>query len=177
MREVRSKRGVDRRPASKVGSIAVMVLVSLATVGCNKEFYGTAPQSMLKCDYRALKKASRRGGPAIVSEAYKAVSEVPLNAVQIGDQELFYKVMVQSLFADLTPTGTVKVTVRMANCSDSVLSLRARTSFLGKGNVPAEPPSAWQTVFLEPKSLGLYEALSLSTTAVDTYYIELAPNN
>lgn len=177
MSEFRRESRVGRRFTPRVGSVAAIALLSLATFGCNKGFYGTAPQSMLKCDYQALKKASRRDGPAIVSEAYNAVSAVPLNAVQIGDRDLFYKVMVQSLFADLTPTGTVKVTVRIANCSDSVLSLRARTSFLSKGNVPAEPASAWQTVLLEPKSLGVYEALSLSTSAVDTYYIELAPSN
>ena len=73
MGKFRTKMGVGRRPAQKLGSIAVMALLSLATVGCNKALYGPAPQSMLKCDYRALKKASRRGGPAIVSEAYKAV--------------------------------------------------------------------------------------------------------
>ena len=157
-------------------STACLLLLGLLASGC-QTFHGTAPQSMMKCDHDALLKASRRGGPAILSEAYNSLTAVPLNAVQIGDRDLFFKVIVKSLYAEATPTGNVKVTARVANCTNALLKFRARASFLGAGNAPVEPSSAWQTVFIEPSALGVYQVMSLSTSAVDSYYIEFAPAN
>lgn len=134
-----------------------------------------APQSMLHCDHAALQQHGRATGPAIVAEAYGAVSDVPLDAVTVLDRWLFNAVMTQSIYSTRTGTGTVEVTVRFANCTDRPIQMRARTSFLRPSRAPAEATSAWTTLFLEPHALAVYQEKSVSTREVEYFLIELAP--
>jgi len=157
--------------------IAVLAASALALLTGCVSFRGAAPQTMLDCNYRGLLKHSDRQGPGIVAQVYDSVSKVPLDAVLAQDRGLFRGVIVQSLFAARTPSDTVQVTARFANCTDRELQVRARTSFLRADRGPAEPSSAWQTVFMAPRSLSVYQESSLTRSEVANYYIEIAPND
>jgi hypothetical protein len=134
----------------------------------------TRPQALLTCDYKALKRNAPTGGPALTSVAYGAVKDIPADAVLMSDAGLFRSVMVQQLATQPTPGGTVQVTARLANCTGAGFSVRARTAFLDQGMGPAEPVSAWRTVFLPPGGMAVYQESSFGAAA--HYYIELAPN-
>lgn len=136
----------------------------------------TRPQALLKCDYKALKKNATTGGPALTSVVYGAVKDIPADAVLMSDSTLFHSVMVQHLNTQNTAGGTVQVTARLANCTGAGMSVRARTAFLDQGMAPAEPVSAWRTVFLPAGGMAVYQESSFSTGKAAHYYIELAPN-
>ena len=136
----------------------------------------TRPQALLKCDYKALKKNAPIGGPALTSVAYGAVKDIPADAVLMSDSALFHSVMVQHLNTQNTAGGTVQVTARLANCTGAGMSVRARTAVLDQGMAPAEPVSAWRTVFLPAGGMAVYQESSFSTGKAAHYYIELAPN-
>jgi hypothetical protein len=48
-----------------------------------------------------------------------------------------------------------------------------RTSFMRRDQAPSEPPSAWKTVFLDPRATAIYSELSTNPNAV-SYLIEIA---
>lgn len=154
-------------------SALLFVVAAAGASGCTTRHENLRPQSMLSCNHAALENNGRNTGPAIVSDAYATVSDVPLNAVTVLDDRVFRSVMVQSLYSERLPAGTVHATARIANCTDGRLVLRARTSFLRTTHAPAEPASAWKTVYLEPRGLAVYEEISLAAADVGSYLIEL----
>ncbi|MEO6323231.1 MAG: hypothetical protein ABIQ65_01240 [Thermoanaerobaculia bacterium] len=158
-----------------LGPCGLVVAIGLAgfVAGCSHAPAG-APQFGLECDYDALAK-NRKPGPALVAIAYGSISEIPLGAVLIGDRRLYKRVIVQSLFARRTPTGTLKVTAGIVNCGRSEVVLRARAVFLDQDLHPVESPSAWLTVIVAPRSVGSYEESSFSADKASQYYLEFAP--
>lgn len=135
---------------------------------------GRAPQSMISCDHRALEKNGVQG-PALVSDSYGSVTDVPLDAVTVLDRRLYRSVMTQSLFADRTATGTTEVSARFINCTDQRIQMLARTNFLNAAGAPVEDVSAWKTLFLPPRSMTVYQERSFSDRDVVSYIIEIAP--
>ena len=133
------------------------------------------PQAVLKCDYKALKRNALTGGPALTSMAYGSVKDIPADAVLMSDTRLYNSVIVQQLSTASTPGGTVQVTARLANCTNAPLDVRARIAFLDHTMVPAEPVSAWRTVFLPVGGMAVYQESSFTSKAAN-YYIELTPN-
>jgi len=158
-----------------VSTLCCTGLLALALVGCATP--NTRPQALLQCDYKALKRNAPTGGPALTSVAYGAVKDIPADAVLMSDQALFRSVIVQQLSTQDTPGGTVQVSARLANCTGQAFSVRARTAFLDPGMAPAEPVSAWRTVFLPVGGMAVYQESSFSTGKAAHYYIELAPNH
>ncbi|MBD8527213.1 hypothetical protein [Pseudomarimonas arenosa] len=153
--------------------LAAMALAALAA-GCAAPA-GVRPQSVPECDYKALKSATRADGPAIVATAYNSISNVPLNAISMGDQGIYNSIIVQTIASERTATGTVRTMARFMNCTDQPLQFRMRTSFLrgpADSAVPSEAVSAWKTVFFQPRALSVYEELSLSKD-VDYFLIEV----
>lgn len=151
-------------------AVTVALLASCATPQS-----GVRPQSVPACDYKALERGSRAEGPAIVALAYDSVSRIPLNAVSMGDDGIYKSIIIQSLNSERSATGTVKVMARFMNCTESPLQVRMRTSFLrgpAESAMPSEPVSAWRTVFFQPRSLTVYEELSMSRE-VDYFLIEV----
>lgn len=115
-------------------------------------------------------------GPALVTQGYGTTADpIPLNAVLFTDNGLAQRVAVQSLASARTEGETVQVTVRLLNCADQPLMLRARTSFMLASGAAAELPSAWQLVALPAKATGLYSERSLARDQVAAYLVELAP--
>ena len=168
----KTSEGVAMKPAASALCTAGLIALSLA--GCSTP--NTRPQALLKCDYKALKKNAPVGGPALTSVAYGAVKDIPADAVLMSDSALFHSVMVQQLSTSNTAGGTVQVSARLANCTGEGMSVRARTAFLDQGMAPAEPVSAWRTVFLPAGGMAVYQESSFSAGKAAHYYIELAPN-
>lgn len=153
---------------------ALLASAALLLAGCATEPAGR-PQTLLKCDYQALKRNAPVGGPALTSLAYGSVQDIPADAVLMSDAALFRSVIVQHLSTAPTPGGTVQVTARLANCTRGPLDVRARIAFLDADMAPVEPVSAWRTVFLPQGGMAVYQESSFSPRATH-YYIELAPN-
>lgn len=117
--------------------------------------------------------APDRPGPALVGQTYgMAMTPLPLNSVQFGSHEVARSMAVQNLFASRTSTDSVQVQVRFVSCLDRPTSVRVRTSFLRNDSSPAEAPSAWQLMFLQPRATALYSELSTSQDA-ERYLIEV----
>ena len=140
------------------------VLGAITLTGCAE-----TRQPVVQCKFprRAL-----QHGPALVAKQYGEISPIPLDAVQFLDGSLSKEVVVQSLLATRTATNTVMVTARLVNCTDGPLALGARLNFMDAQDAVAEPQSMWQTLVLQPRSLGVYQESSVSKT-VQHYVVEL----
>ena len=101
------------------------------------------------------------------------MSPIPLDSVQFDSWRTAALVAVQQMFASRTPTDTVSVQVRLLSCADAPSQIRIRTSFLRADGVPVEPPSAWKTVHLTPRALGVYTESSFARD-VGHYVVEVA---
>lgn len=136
-----------------------------------------AKDATFKCNFNAVKNAPLPGGPALTALTRGAMSPIPLNSVQIVDKNIRRKVLVQGLFARRTGTDTLEIIARIANCSDYPLQVEGRTSFQDGLQIPTEPVSAWQRVFLPPRSLGTYREVSTNNSDVKTFLVELREGN
>jgi hypothetical protein len=115
-----------------------------------------------------------RSGPALVGQTYgMAMTPLPLNSVQFDSHTAAGMLAVQSLFAERSPTDTVQVTARFVSCADRPAAIRVRTSFMRASTAPAEAPTAWKTVHLEPRATAVYTEYSTSRE-VASYLIEVA---
>ena len=147
----------------------VAVLCTLA-VGCASSTIENSPV-VVQCGIPA---SSTRAGPALVGQTYgMAMSPMPLNSVQFSSVHVSRSLAVQSIYAERAPTDVVQISARFVSCSDTPMSVRVRTSFLRANTSPAEDPSAWKTVFLEPRATALYRENSISRDAT-SYLIEIA---
>lgn len=151
---------------------AIAIVASAAIAGCATVETGV-PDAVVKCSVPASRPAPK--GAALVGQEYGLVmSAIPIDAVQFTDQRIANTVAVQALYAARMPTETVQVTARFVNCSDGVVAVRARTSFLRASQAPSEPVSAWQTVILRPRATGTYTENSMGRGEVANYLIEIA---
>lgn len=115
-----------------------------------------------------------RTGPALVGKTYgMAMTALPMNSVQFGSAEVSRSLAIQSLLAERSATDTVQVTARLVSCIDVPAAVRVRTSFLRANTSPAEPVSAWKTVYMEPRATALYTEYSTSRDAA-SYLVEIA---
>lgn len=146
---------------------AAALAACLATVGCAT----ATPPVVARCSSQP---ETSRTGPALVGQAYgMAMTPLPLNSVQFGSAEAARSLAVQSLYAERSATDLVLISARLLSCSDVPASVRVRTAFLRSNTAPAEEPSAWRTVYLEPRATALYQESSTSRDAV-SYLIEIA---
>ena len=90
-------------------------------------------------------------GVALAGPIERTLTPVPLNAARIVDEKILNKVLVQSVAARRTDTGTVEVQARLVNCTDFPLQLQGRALFLDANFLDTETPSAWRRVFLPPQ--------------------------
>ena len=156
---------------------ALRLLPALATLSAFVGLAGCAqipgaPPVVVQC---ATPTAADRSGPALVGQPYgMQMTALPLNSVQFGSNALATTLAVQNLYASRTPTDTVLVSARFVSCIDRPTSVRVRTSFVRADSAPSEAPTAWKTVFVEPRATALYTELS-STRDASAYLIEVAP--
>lgn len=127
------------------------------------------------CDMEAYKQsfANAPEGEVLVPPVPGSVTPMPLNTVNITDQAIIQKVIVQASNASRTQTGTVEVWARLVNCTDFPLQVEGRTNFLTAAQAPAEQPTAWTRVMLPARSIGTYTAKSIASDQVATYLIEV----
>jgi len=95
------------------------------------------------------------------------------HGVYITDDTIRRKIMPQELFVRRTPAGSVEVMARIANCTDKPIQIEGRTSFMDEQKFPTEDASAWQTVFLQLRSMGTYREVSIGGANVAYYLIEV----
>lgn len=153
-------------------------LSALAAVGLS--LTASAADTRVKCDFskleRAQKAAQKQGGAALIGPVESAMTPIPLDAVYVIDDAIRRKVMPQELFARRTPNGSVELVARLVNCTDYPLQVQGRATFLDRDQIPTESASAWQTVFLEPRTFGTYREISIGGPEVVNYMIELKGN-
>lgn len=83
------------------------------------------------------------------------------------------KIMVQSVRAQRTETGTLQVSTQLVNCTDHALQVDGRTQFFDAGLAASEPPSAWQRVYMPAWTIATYGERSTGTDKAASYLIEL----
>jgi hypothetical protein len=146
---------------------SVLMLGVVAAAGCATK----APLvTQCKMPWRG---GDRAGMPALVGLEYgERATPIPLNSVQFSGPDAVKLLSIQRLAASRTPTNTVEVAARFVSCSDAPQSVRVRTAFLAANQAAAEPPSAWQTVYLAPHLTANYSERSISPN-VQNYLIEI----
>jgi len=145
-----------------------MIVAAIAAVGCVAQ-----PPLVTQCS--PTLSGDRHAGPALVGHEYgPQTTPIPLNSVQFSDAATSRSLAVQNLFAKRTPGDTIAVSARFVSCADADLAVRVRTSFLTADESPAEPVSAWRTVYLHPHLTGSYAENSTSRD-VANYLIEIMP--
>jgi len=142
---------------------------AILTSGCEKQV-ALAPD--VACDFTPMLTAMKQPGLALVPPVPGTMTPIPLNSVSMTDGAITNKVLVQSTSARRTETQTVQVFARMTNCTDFPLQVEGRTHFFDDNQVPVEPVSAWQRVFLPARSIGTYQESSTDARDVKTYLIE-----
>jgi hypothetical protein len=159
-----------------IGLLAGVFVVGLGAAGCQQVVTARIEPTPV-CDFNALMAspppASGAPAPAQVPAAPAALTEMPLNSVNITDVGITNKIMVQSANARRNPTGTVEVWTRVVNCTDFPLQIEGRTHFLDEGQAPVEEVSSWIRVFLSPRSYGVYKESSIDVARVRYYYVEI----
>jgi hypothetical protein len=149
----------------------ILVLAALAAAasvaGCE-----TRVPPTLACDFTPQLAAVPPVGPAL-AETSGGMRPVPLNTVSMTDVEITNKVMVQQVTASRTPTNTVALTTRFANCTDYPLQVEARVHFLDMAQQPTEPVSAWQRIHLPARSFAVARESSTDAKNVAAYLIEV----
>lgn len=83
------------------------------------------------------------------------------------------KIAIESSGARRTATGTLEVYAVIRNRTDHPLQIEARTQFFDDLKVPAEGPTSWQRVYLDPQSVGAYRELSGRVDGIAHYYVEI----
>ena len=157
--------------SSKIGVILA------AALGVSSHSH--AEDTRVKCDFAKVEqaeKAMRGREPALIGSVQGAMTPVALDSVYVIDSAIRRKVMAQDLFARRTPSGSIELVARIVNCTDHPLQVQGRTSFMDSTKFPTENPSAWQTVFIEPRSFGTYREVSIGRDQVAYYLIELQGN-
>jgi hypothetical protein len=112
-------------------------------------------------------------GPALVAPVAGALQPMPLDTVNVTDQGILRKVLVQSVAARRTETQTVQVAAKLVNCTDHALQVEGRTHFYDAGQAESEPVSAWQRLMLSPRTVTTYSERSTGTDQVTSYLVEL----
>ena len=145
------------------------VACAFAVAGCTTP--SPSPPVVAEC---VIQNSHSRPGPALVGQTYgMAMTPLPLNSVQFGSAEVARSLAVQNLYAERSPLDLVQISARLLSCSDVPFSVRVRTSFLRGSTAPAEEPSAWKVVHLEPRATALYIESSTSRDPT-SYLIEIA---
>ena len=139
-------------------------LAALLTVGCATSS-GTS---------------NRRGGggaegtqPALrVSDERFPGTRARMNNVGLLDDELGSKIAVEMTNAKRTPSSTVEAWAQLRNRTDHPQQLECRVLWYFADESPAEEPTAWQRLFLDPNSFETCKGLS-TRIDVEYYYIEV----
>ena len=156
-----------------IGLLSGVLMVGLGAAGCQVVAARVEPTPI--CDFNALMATPPPAAPApaLVPATPAALTEMPLNSVNITDVGITNKIMIQSASARRQPTGTVEVWTRLVNCTDFPLQIEGRTHFLDEGQAPVEDVSAWARVYLSPRSYGVYKESSIDVARVRYYYVEI----
>jgi hypothetical protein len=161
-----------KAPAGSPLWLTLGVTLSAASLmqACSSATLAGSPPVVAQCETPT---GGDRLGPALVGQAYgMAMTPLPLNSVQFGSDAASRSMAVQNLYAARTPTNTVEVSARFVSCLDKPAMVLVRASFLRANSAPAEPPSAWKSVYLEPRATAVYSELSTSIDAAH-YLIEV----
>lgn len=154
---------------SRAFAMAGLAALAAGLAGCATP---VARPPNLACDFTPYL-AAQTAGPAVLAPLPGTLTPVPLNSVRIIDPRIGNKVLVQQALARRTETGTVEVQSRLVNCTDYPLQVQGRTLFLDANDMDVEPPSAWQRVYLSPRSLGQYGEKSVDQKRVANFTVEL----
>lgn len=125
------------------------------------------------CDFTPMLTAAPVAEAVLVPPIPGTMSAMPLNTVNITDVGITNKVLVQAVGARRTQAGTLEVWSRLVNCTDYALQVEGRTQFLDQAQAPVESPSAWQRVYLPPRTVGTYNEKSTKSDEARTYLIEI----
>jgi hypothetical protein len=157
-------KGVDMY---KIGRIALFIGVALL-IGCRTAYKNEESGRFVPGhDSEGTKPGLRVADPNFPESAAR------LNNAGILDDSLRYKIAIEATNSRRSATQTLEVWAELRNRTDFPLTIECRVRWYDKSKAPVDEPTAWQKVFLEPNSLGVFKELSTSVYEIAYYYIEI----
>jgi len=150
-----------RRPYSRAVLLAAAVTTTAVLAGCQND----------KMNYEGPQPSER------VRNDRAPYARVNLDTVVIIDKALQTqdsgKLAVERSSARRTPTGTLEVFAVIRNRTDFVQQIELRTQFFDANGAPVEGPTTWKRLILNAQSVNSYTELSINTSAIAHYYVEV----
>ena len=153
----------------KAPNLPLTIFLCLASIGAGP---AEARDLTPSCNLRAQQKTPSPDAALVGPEA-GVLTAVPLNTVQIIDPGIARRIVVQSVHARRSPTQTIELAARFFNCTDYRQQILVRSQFMDPGQFPSEPPSAWRTVFIDPRSFSVYAEHSSGGAKVRYFLVEV----
>jgi len=133
---------------------------------------GCAPPPPTACDVSAQLNAAAATEPAPAPMDSRPLGSVGRRGVRMTDSSLGALVLVDDVQTGRTVTGSVRVAIRLLNCSALPLQVEGLTQFVDPSGAQAEPPTAWRRLFLPPGTSRVYEEAS-ATPQPASLWVEL----
>lgn len=111
-------------------------------------------------------------GPSPATRFDRPETNVAWNNVALLDDSIARKIEVQRSGARRTPTDSLEVFVVFRNRTDYPQQIECRVQFFDQNKFPAEDPSSWQRLFLDPNAIVAWKQTSMRGN-VSFYYVEV----
>jgi len=105
--------------------------------------------------------------------AVSGVANIPPNAFNFIEGNLGNKVIARSAVLSSNESGTTRLDVVFANCTDFPLQIEARTQFIDASGIPVERVSGWKRLYLQPRTLSQYQESSTYDGLVNSYLVDV----
>ena len=148
-------------------SVGSLLVVSLSA--CMSSAKPLTVKPLVNCDFNVSGSTSAQtdGGQA------GFLAAVPANSFNFIEGNLGNKIVVRNAALSLNASGTTKLDVGFANCTDFPLQIEARAHFMDGNGVPLEQASGWKRVYLQPRSFSQYFESSTSDQPVASYLVDV----
>ncbi len=150
--------------------IILIIIISISACASQQ----APPVTFVSCDFKNAPYGSApRGYGQLVPAIIGSMHPIALSTVSITDTALLRRVVVQDVKAMRTQSEQLNVYARIVNCTDYPIILQARTQYLDRNQVLAEPVTQWKRMHLSARSIGNYQESSILQPMPDSFLIEL----
>ncbi len=151
--------------------LKILIVILLLSACATKP---APPVTVVSCDFKKAPYGSApRGYGVLVPAIIGTLHPIALSTVSITDTALLRRIVVQDVKAMRTQHQQLNVYARIINCTDYPIILQARTQYLDRNQVLAEPVTQWKRMHLPARSIGNYQESSILQPMPDSFLVEL----
>lgn len=147
--------------------ISIASLLACTVSACVLNSKPITVKPVINCDFNVAGSA-----PAGNSRA-EMLAPIPANSFNFIEGSLGNKIVVRNAALSINASGTTRLDVGFANCTDFPLQIEVRAQFMNESGVPLEQASGWKRVFLQPRTLSQYFESSTSDQSVGSYLVDV----